>query len=119
MSKSSKTSFNTNETISLPPETFYSCNAQDFYEDETYIIKSKSEKGANDDNKKEQSKPRVNNSFNSFTFTKDIKEVHNNKVDEFWTNYNKTIYTKNSKKEMNETVYDIENVSDLELNSDY
>ena len=85
MSKSSKISLNTDETICLPPETFYSCNVEEDFDNETYFVKSKSVK--TNDNKKETTKPRVNNSFTSFPFRKDIKEVLDNKVEEFWTNY--------------------------------
>lgn len=106
MSKSSKTSLNTDETICLPPETFYSCNEENFEN----FVKSKSAK--TNDNKKETPKPRVNNSFTSFPFPKDIKELLDNKVEEFWTNYNKKIQTEKSKQEK---VYDIEEVSDFEL----
>ena len=110
MSKSSKTSLNTDETICLPPETFYSCNVEENFENETYFVKSKSAR--TNDNKKETPKPRVNNSFTSFPFRKDIKELLDNKVEEFWTNYNKKVQTEKSKQEK---VYDIEEVSDFEL----
>ena len=112
MSKSSKISLNTDETICLPPETFYSCNIEDF-DNETYFVKSKSVK--TNDNKKETTKPRVNNSFTSFPFRKDIKEVLDNKVEEFSTNYNKKIQKERAKQDI---VYDIDEVSDFELNSE-
>ena len=51
MSKSSKNSLNTDETICLPPETFYSCNVEEDFDNETYFVKSKSVK--TNDNKKE------------------------------------------------------------------
>ena len=44
MSKSSKISLNTDETICLPPETFYSCNVEEDFDNETYFVKSKSVK---------------------------------------------------------------------------
>ena len=113
MSKSSKISLNTDETICLPPETFYSCNVEEDFDNETYFVKSKWVK--TNDNKKETTKLRVNNSFTSFPFRKDIKEVLDNKVEEFWTNYNKKIQKERAKQDI---VNDIDEVSDFELNSE-
>ena len=72
MSKSSKISLNTDETICLPPETFYSCNVEEDFDNETYFVKSKSVK--TNDNKKETTKPRVNNSSLRFLLGKILKK---------------------------------------------
>lgn len=75
--------FNSNDIITLPSETFYSCNKNLCFENDTFITTK-------------------DNNFNSF-----------NKVDEFWTHYkNRT------KKETNKVLYDIEDVSELELDTE-
>ena len=86
--------FNSNDIITLPSETFYSCNKNLCFENDTFITTK-------------------DNSFNSFIFNKDIKEMLDNKVDEFWTHYrNRT------KKETNKVLYDIEDLSYLELDTE-
>ena len=86
--------FNSNDINTLPSETFYSCNKNLCFENDTFITTK-------------------DNNFNSFIFNKDIKEMLDNKVDEFWTHYrNRT------KKETNKVLYDIEDVSELELDTE-
>ena len=86
--------FNSNDIITLPSETFYSCNKNLCFENDTFITTK-------------------DNNFNSFIFNKDIKEMLDNKVEEFWTHYRNRI-----KKETNKVLYDIEDVSDLELDTE-
>ena len=64
--------FNSNDIITLPSETFYSCNKNLCFENDTFITTK-------------------DNNFNSFIFNKDIKEMLDNKVDEFWTHYRNRI----------------------------